>query len=45
MKPAEVKEILLHIIKTLSDDPSDFLQNLSKDFLRNRKVILNQSLN
>ena len=38
MKPAEVKEILSHIIKTLSDDPSDFLQNPSKDFSRNRKL-------
>lgn len=38
MKPAEVKEILSHIISTLSDDPSDFLQNPAKDFSRNRKL-------
>jgi hypothetical protein len=38
MKPTEVKEILSHIIKTLSDDPSVFLQNPSKDFSRNRKL-------
>lgn len=35
MKPAEVKEILSHIISSLSDD---FLQNPSKDFSRNRKL-------
>ena len=38
MKPTEVKEILSHIISTISDDPSDFLQNPSKDFTRNRKL-------
>ncbi len=38
MKPTEIKEILSHIISTLSDDPSDFLQNPSKDFSRNRKL-------
>jgi len=38
MKPAVVKEILSHIISNLSDDPSDFLQNPSKDFSRNRKL-------
>lgn len=38
MKPTEVKGILSHIISTLSDDTSDFLQNPSKDFSRNRKL-------
>ena len=38
MMPAEVKEILSHIISSLSDNPSDFLQNPSKDFSRNRKL-------
>ena len=38
MKPTEVKEILSHIISTISDDPSDFLQNPAKDFTRNRKL-------
>jgi len=38
MKPTEVKEILSHIISTISNDPSDFLQNPSKDFTRNRKL-------
>ncbi len=41
MKPAKVKDILSHIISTLSDDPSDFLQNPSKDFSRNRKLSFN----
>ncbi len=38
MKPAKVKEILSQIIRTLADNPSDFLQNSSKDFSRNRKL-------
>lgn len=38
MKPTEVKEIPSHIISTISDNSSDFLQNPSKDFTRNRKL-------
>ena len=44
MKPSEVKEIISHIISTISDDPSNFLQNPSKDFIRNRNYHLKQSL-
>lgn len=38
MRPDKVKEILSNIISTLSDNPSDFLQNPSKDFSSNRKL-------
>jgi hypothetical protein len=38
MKPTEVKEILSHIISSISDDTSEFLQNPTKDFTRNRKL-------